>query len=56
MTRRRLQLLVSEYLINRQQVLIAHNDQQAAPVYYPSRKGCELLTAMQEVGPSVYFA
>lgn len=42
-TRRRLQMLVDEHYINRQSILIAHNNQSAAPVYFPARKGCELL-------------
>lgn len=41
--RRRLQMLVDGHFINRQGVLIAHNNQSAAPVYFPARKGCELL-------------
>jgi hypothetical protein len=42
--RRRLQMLVSAGLINRQATLFCHPlAGPAAPVYYPSRKGCELL-------------
>lgn len=42
-TRRRLQMLHSEQLINRQNVEFCHPSLTPAPVYYPSRKGCELL-------------
>ena len=42
-TRRRLQVLVDEKLINRQNTLFCHPSVTAAPAYYPSRKGCELL-------------
>jgi Replication-relaxation len=43
-TRRRLQLLVDEHLINRTQMqVIRHAAGAPAPVYYPSRKGCEFL-------------
>lgn len=42
-TRRRLQVLVDAHLVNRQSVLIAHDNSSAAPVYFPSRTGCELL-------------
>ena len=42
-TRRRLQLLVDEHLINRQNTLFCHPSAAPAPVYYPARKGCELL-------------
>jgi hypothetical protein len=42
-TRRRLQLLVSEHLISRQNLLFAHPSMPPAPVYYPAPKGCELL-------------
>src|SRR4051812_1361056 len=43
-TRRRLQGLVSEKLINRQQMLFAHPAcGSLGPIYYPSSKGCELL-------------
>jgi hypothetical protein len=43
-TRRRLQALVDAKLINRQSVLVCHPmNGPPAPVYYPSRRGCELL-------------
>ena len=42
-TRRRLQMLVDEHLINRQNVLFCHPSATPAPVYFPARKGCELL-------------
>ena len=43
-TRRRLQSLVEQHLINRQGTLFCHPTAgPAAPVYYPARKGCELL-------------
>lgn len=43
-TRRRLQMLVEQHLINRQGTLFCHPSAgPAAPVYFPSRKGCELL-------------
>ena len=43
-TRRRLQSLVEQQLINRQGTLFCHpTSGTAAPVYYPARKGCELL-------------
>jgi len=43
-TRRRLQMLVSAGLLNRQSTLFAHPlAGPPAPVYFPSRKGCELL-------------
>lgn len=43
-TRRRLQVLVDAKLINRQAMLVCHPAAAApAPVYYPARKGCELL-------------
>lgn len=46
-TRRRLQSLVSAHLLNRQNTLFCHPlAGPAAPVYYPSRKGCELLAEM----------
>jgi hypothetical protein len=45
-TRRRLQLLVGEKLINRQQMLFAHpTSGSLGPIYYPSQKGCDLLAA-----------
>jgi len=43
-TRRRLQFLVTEKLLNRQQMLFAHpSSGSIGPVYYPSQKGCEFL-------------
>ena len=46
-TRRRGQLLKSLGLLNRQHTLFCHPMAgPAAPVYYPSRKGCELLAEM----------
>jgi len=42
-TRRRLQSLVNEKLIQRQATLFCHPTATPAPVYYPSQKGCELL-------------
>jgi len=42
-TRRRLQLLVDANFINRQNTLFCHPSAVPAPVYYPSRKGCEFL-------------
>lgn len=42
-TRRRLQSLVDANLINRQNVLFCHPLVTPAPVYFPARKGCELL-------------
>jgi hypothetical protein len=42
-TRRRLQILVDEHLINRQNILFCHPSATPAPVYFPARKGCELL-------------
>jgi Replication-relaxation len=46
-TRRRLQVLVAAGLLNRQHTLFCHPlAGPAAPVYYPSRKGCELLAEM----------
>ena len=42
-TRRRLQALVDAGLANRQNVLFCHPTTTPAPVYYPARKGCELL-------------
>jgi hypothetical protein len=47
-TRRRLQTLVDEHLINRQGVLICHPTMTPAPVYFPSRKGCELLAEHED--------
>jgi hypothetical protein len=47
-TRRRLQLLVDGHYINRQSVLFARNNEQAAPVYYPARRGCEVLAELYE--------
>lgn len=43
LTRRRLQVLLDESLINRQSVLFCHPTSSPAPVYFPARKGCELL-------------
>jgi len=44
LTRRRLQLLVDAQLLNRQSTLFCHPMAgAAAPVYFPSRKGCDLL-------------
>jgi hypothetical protein len=43
-TRRRLQLLVTEKLLNKQQMLFAHpSSGSLGPIYYPSQKGRELL-------------
>lgn len=42
-TRRRLQALFDEKLINRKPPERCHPSMMPAPVYYPSRKGCELL-------------
>jgi hypothetical protein len=42
-TRRRLQILVDDHLLNRQNTLFCHPSIAPAPVYFPSRKGCELL-------------
>jgi hypothetical protein len=43
-TRRRLQLLVTERLLNRQQMRYAHpSSGSIGPVYYPAQKGCDLL-------------
>jgi len=42
-TRRRLQILVDEHLINRQNHLFCYPSATPAPVYFPARKGCELL-------------
>lgn len=42
-TRRRLQSLVSEKFINRQTLQFCHPSQSPAPVYFPARKGVELL-------------
>jgi Replication-relaxation len=48
-TRRRLQALVSASLLNRQNTLFCHPlAGPAAPVYFPSRKGCELLAEMHD--------
>ena len=43
LTRRRLQVLVEQNLIGRQSVHFCHPTMTPAPVYFPSRKGCELL-------------
>lgn len=54
-TRRRLQTLVDAKLINRQAMLVCHPAAGApAPVYYPSRKGCELLA--EQTGDERYLA
>lgn len=42
-TRRRLQLLLTEHLISKQTVQFCYPSASPAPVYFPSRKGCELL-------------
>lgn len=42
-TRRRLQCLVGHRFINRLNILYSHPSMPPAPVYYPSRKGCEFL-------------
>jgi hypothetical protein len=43
-TRRRLQMLVDEKLVNRLRVLVHHpHIGSPGPVYFPSQKGCELL-------------
>ena len=42
-TRRRLQALVDEHLIHRQNTLFCHPSAAPAPVYFPAPKGCELL-------------
>jgi hypothetical protein len=48
-TRRRLQALYVAKLLNRQPVEVCHPIAgPAAPVYYPSRKGCELLAEMHD--------
>ena len=48
-TRRRLQALVAAGLLNRQNTLFCHPlAGPAAPVYFPSRKGCELLAEMYD--------
>jgi hypothetical protein len=43
LTRRRLQTLVENSLIGRQSVHFCHPTMTPAPVYFPARKGCELL-------------
>ena len=54
-TRRRLQALVDAKLINRQAMLVCHPLNGApAPVYYPSRRGCELLH--DQTGDDHYLA
>lgn len=54
-TRRRLQALVDGHLINRQALLVCHPSAGApAPVYYPSRQGCELLA--EQTGDDRYLA
>lgn len=45
-TRRRLQALKDLHLLNRQSLEVVHYSQTAAPVYYPSRQGCELLAEL----------
>lgn len=45
-TRRRLQALKDLHLLNRQPLEVVHHSQTAAPVYYPSRQGCELLAEL----------
>ena len=47
-TRRRLQMLVDEGLMSRQNVLFAHPSMPPAPVFFPSKKGCELLAEHYE--------
>ena len=47
-TRRRLQMLVDESLINRQNILFCHPSAVPAPVYFPSVKGCALLAEHYE--------
>jgi hypothetical protein len=42
-TRRRLQILYDESFINRQNVQFCFPSATPAPVYFPARKGCELL-------------
>jgi hypothetical protein len=42
-TRRRLQLLVDNHYINRQNMLYCYPGVSPAPVYYPSQKGCDFL-------------
>ena len=42
-TRRRLQLLVDNHFINRQNMLYCFPGVSPAPVYYPSQKGCDFL-------------
>ena len=42
-TRRRLQMLYNEHLINRQNTRFCHPSATPAPVYFPARKGCEIL-------------
>ncbi len=54
-TRRRLQALVDAKLINRQAMLVCHPLNGApAPVYYPSRRGCEILH--DQTGDDHYLA
>lgn len=47
-TRRRLQLLVDEHYINRQNLLFCRDNGSGAPVYFPARRGCELLAEHYE--------
>lgn len=42
-TRRRLGMLVEQRLINRQSIAATHPAHTPAPLYYPARRGCELL-------------
>lgn len=54
-TRRRLQALVDAHLINRQSLVVCHPTAGApAPVYFPSRQGCELLA--EHSGDERYLA
>ena len=42
-TRRRLQMLYEEHYINKQPLRFAHPTVPPAPVYFPSRRGCDVL-------------
>lgn len=42
-TRKRLQVLVDLGFLNRANMLVVHESITAAPVYFPSRRGCEFL-------------
>lgn len=53
-TRRRLQSLVSEKFINRQTLQFCHPSQSPAPVYFPARKGVELLA--EHYGDETFLA